>query len=478
MAASKNISEMRDEDWVSPVNPATLVPLGRIAATTVGDVELAVAAAAAAFDSIWSTDTRLRARVLSAWAELLTVRSPELVTALIAETGKPVTEARCEIAGAIEALRYNAGMARHLGGHAGTLSDGTVAHLVREPVGVTVFIAPWNWPILLLLRDLAPALAAGVTAVVKPAPQTSLITRRVVALGYEAGLPERVVQVIVGGAAIGQVAIAQPAVRAVAFTGSTAVGADILSAAGNGMKRPLLELGGKCSVVVFADADLDVAVNAAADAVVVTAGQMCLACTRILADRRCYLEVLDRVIARLSGFVVGDPTSEHTKVGPVISPLAGERLTARLATAALESTLVIGGERIRPEGLDGYFLSPAVITDVNVTSPIVQEELFGPVVTVEPFDSTDAAVDLANATPFGLASAVWTASLDRAWYVARSIRAGTVWVNGYQHSYPEVPSGGYKSSGLGRTRGVAGIEQFTELKHIHFSVAAPAEEGD
>jgi betaine-aldehyde dehydrogenase len=465
-----------DED-ARPVNPATLEPLGHVPATSDAELDELARRAQAALKGGWSTDSRLRAEVLHAWAQSLTAHSGELVAALVAETGKPVTEARIEVRGSVDALLYNSGLARYLGGRAGTLPDGNVAHLVREPVGVTTFIVPWNWPALLLLRDLAPALAAGVTALVKPAPQTTLVTERVLALGREAGVPADVLHLVVGGARTGHAAISHPAVRAVAFTGSTHVGTQIMRSAAEGMKRPLLELGGKGASVVFADADLDAAVAAAVAAAVITAGQMCMACTRVLVDRRVYAEVLERMAAGVRALRVGDPVDDATQVGPLISPAAGERVAAQLAAAASHVRIVAGGQRMQVDGLAGYFLSPTVVTDLAPDSPLVQEDLFAPVVTVEAFDDEAQAVRLANATPYGLAAGVWTSDVGRAWRVARAIEAGTVWVNGWNKSYPEMPSGGYKSSGMGRTRGVEGIEQFTDLKHIHFSVPPVAEEG-
>jgi acyl-CoA reductase-like NAD-dependent aldehyde dehydrogenase len=464
-----------DGAYVRPINPSTLAPLDRVRTTSPAQLDAAAGRAAAALAGSWPVDSRWRAGVLADWGAALAIHAAELADALVAETGKPIVEARQEVRAAVDSLAYNSGLARNLAGSAGTLPDGTVAHLVREPVGVTTFITPWNWPVLLLLRDLAPALAAGVTALVKPAPQTTLVTDRVLSVGRAAGLPADVVQLLVGTAEVGRAAVTHPAVRAVAFTGSSTVGTEVLRMASSGMKRCLLELGGKGAMVICADADVPGAVSAAADAAVITAGQMCLACTRVIVDRLRYAEVVERLVERLRTFHVGDPVEERTKIGPLVSPAAGERLAARLAAAG-DAAAVLGGERVHPDGLPGAFIRPAVVTGVAADSPIVQTELFGPVVTVEPFRDDAEAVRLANATRFGLAIGVWTRDLDRAWRLARSVQAGTVWVNGYYHSYPDVPSGGVKSSGLGRSRGVPGIEQFTELKHIHFRVPAPVTE--
>lgn len=221
-------------------------------------------------------------------------------------------------------------------------------------------------------------------------------------------------------------------------------------------------------MTVFADADLDTAAETAARASVITTGQMCMACTRVLVQRSAFDRVRDRVVDVLRSLRAGDPRDERTDLGPLISAPALERFTGYADLARSQATLLTGGERIDADGLPGHFVTPAAVTGAAVDSPLVQHDLFGPLLGIEPFDDEDDAVRLANATPYGLAAALWTSDTDRAWRVSRRLRAGTVWVNGYNRSYAEMPSGGHGSSGLGRTRGVEGIEQFTELKHVHF----------
>lgn len=454
-----------------PVDPTGLRPLGEIPATTPAELDEDVAVVSAAQRGSWPVDARRRQALLWRWADILAEHSEELVRALVLERGKPVREARVEVAGAVESLRYNSGLARSIGGRAGTLPDGSEAHLVREPVGVTAFIVPWNWPLLLLFRDLAPALAAGVTALVKPAPQTTLVTRRALELGHAAGIGEDVVRLVVGDALVGDALVTHPLVRAVAFTGSTPVGAAIRSAAAPDMTRTLLELGGKASMVVFADADVERAAETAARASMITSGQMCMACTRLLVQRPVFQRARDRVVEVLRSVRVGDPAAEDTDLGPLISASALDRFTGYVELGRASATLLTGGDRVRPDGLPGHFVTPAAVTGLEVGSPLVQEDLFGPLLSVEEFDDEAGAVAAANATSYGLAASVWTAEVSRGWRVARSLRAGTVWVNGYNRSYPEMPSGGYGSSGLGRTRGVEGLEQFTELKHVHFGLS-------
>ncbi|SFO28352.1 succinylglutamic semialdehyde dehydrogenase [Pseudonocardia ammonioxydans] len=456
-------------DLITVTDPSTLETIGEVQVSITAEVESAVAAADAALPG-WAADRLTRLALLRVWAEEVRRDHDALVAALVAQTGKPVVEARREAASCAATLDFYAGLGRYLGGRAGTLTDGGEAHLVREPIGVTAFVTPYNYPATLLIRDLAPALAAGVTAVVKPAPQTTLVTRQLVELGYRAGIPREAVSVVVGGSEVGEALVGHDTVRAVAFTGSTAVGRAIGRLAADGVKQTLLELGGKSPSVVFADADVDKALSTSLKAGVVNAGQMCMACTRILVQAPRYEEALARLTELAGGLVVGDPRKETTDLGPLVSRAQLDKVRRYLDIAATDGTIVTGGEPVAPDGLPGHFLTPALVTGLPVSSPVVQDDIFGPVISVEPFDSEEEGIALANATPFGLAASVWTSNVDTAWRAGRGIRAGAVWVNGYNRNALEIPSGGAKLSGLGRTRGVEGIEQFTELKNIHFSV--------
>ncbi|GAA1162946.1 aldehyde dehydrogenase family protein [Nocardioides aquiterrae] len=453
-----------------PVDPTTLEPLPPVPAATPEEVDGAARAAEAAMAGPWPRDHRRRAEVLHAWADLIAAEAAELADDLVRETGKARTEAFAEVAGSVDALRLNSGLARLPLGRAGSLHDGTEAHLVREPVGPTVFITPWNWPVLLLLRDLAPAFAVGVTALVKPAPQTVHVTRRVIALGHRAGVPTDVLHCLPGGVEVGAALVRHPATAAVAITGSTQAGQAVMRDAAETMTRPLLELGGKASMLVLPDGDLETALAAAARAAVVTSGQMCMACTRVLVhqDRLADAERLLR--EAFSSMAPGDPREPDTLFGPLISEQAMAKVSGFVDLARSSARLVVGGEQVRPGGLPGHFLSPALVADVDTSSPLVQEDIFGPLLTLESYADEADAVRLANATPFGLAASVWSRDVSRAMSVARAVQAGTVWVNGYNRSYGEMPSGGMRMSGLGRTRGIEGLEQFTELKHIHLSL--------
>ena len=452
------------------INPATLELVDEVRFSAQTEVDAAVQRAADFFETSWSSNAIARSIALRSWSAKVTDHEDVLAEALVAQTGKTAKEARREVASCAAALEYYAGMTRYVGGRAGTLSDGSEAHLVREPAGVAALIVPYNWPAALLIRDLAPALAAGTTAVVKPAPQTSPVTMRLVELGYASGLPKDAVTVVVGDHVVGEALVSHPLVRVVAFTGSTEVGRKIGRLAADGLKRTLLELGGKGTSIVFPDADLDTALSTSLAASVITAGQMCMACTRVLVHSSCFDRAVKYLEDEASRLVVGDPREDGTQVGPLISEAQLAKVAHYLEIASAEGEIVYGGEQIHPAGLPGHFVTPAIVTGLAPTSAVVQDDIFGPVLTVEAYHDETEAIALANATPYGLATAVWTTSLDTALRVSRKVQAGTVWINGYNMKTAEIPSGGVKSSGLGRARGIEGMEEFTVLKNIHFSL--------
>jgi betaine-aldehyde dehydrogenase len=455
------------------VSPISGEELGAVEESSPGDIDAAVARASETLRATaWARDHRARQNALWAWGDALESHADALIPLLVRETGKVVAEATAEVAGSVDALRYNAGLARQLDGHAGTLHDGSVAHVVREPVGPTAFIVPWNWPALLLMRDLAPALAAGVTAIVKPSPDTPLVTERLLEIGAQAGVPEGVVAIVHGGADAGRGLVEHPDVRAVAFTGSTETGRAIVRTAAADFTRVLLELGGKGAAVVFADADLDAAVETLVPAAYVTSGQMCMACTRILVQDEVHDAIRDRVLERVRSLRVGDPFDAAIDLGPLISGVHRDRVLGYVDAARRDGVVELGGDPVEVGG-GGAYVTPAVVCDIDPASAVVREEVFGPLVTIERFAGEEAAVELANASPYGLVASVWTRDGGRAWRVARALEAGTVWVNRYNRSFAEAPSGGMRQSGIGRTRGIEGVRQFTEVKHVNWEVPAP-----
>lgn len=456
-------------DWdvpTTPIDPTTLHELEPVAVTGPEDLDEHIARAGSAVRG-WAADGRRRSSLMLAWAEALRAEAGLIAVDVVRETGKPIGEAHREVAGAIDALEYNAGMCRLSDGASTTLPDETISRLVREPLGVTTLLVPWNWPVMLLFRDLAPALAAGVTVVVKPSPQTTHITARVIQIGRRVGITDNIVALAQGDIAVAQHLIRHPDVRGVAFTGSTRVGGAVLTAAAKNMTRPLLELGGKNPAVILPDADLDVVLPLLARSVTITAGQMCMACSRILVHRSLHKQVRDAITSTLASLRTGDPTDPTTELGPLISPAHAASVLEHVDQARTHAD-VTGGALAHP-GIAGHVVTPAVVETPAADSAIVTTDVFGPVVTIELYDDTDEVVRLANATSYGLVAGVFGRDSAAAQRLAVGIQAGTVWVNGWGGTYPEVPAGGYKCSGLGRTRGLAGIWQFTELKHIHIS---------
>jgi betaine-aldehyde dehydrogenase len=454
------------------LDPATGAVVAGVRQATAADTSAAVRRARVAFARTgWRNDGALRARVLTRYAERLRQHSGELAELLTREQGKTLGEARSEIAGSADMVDYYAGLARAVYGRAIALGDSAHGVIMREPAGVVAVITPWNWPLTLLQRSLAPALAAGNACVVKPASLTPAITITGLALlADDPELPEGILTCVTGpGREIGDVLVGHPDVDMVAFTGESKTGSQVMRTAAAQAKKVALELGGKSPNIVFADANLDKALDGALNAIFTTSGQICTAGSRLLVDAAIYDEFTAGLLERVGELRLGDPLDPATTLGPLVSADQARTVTEYVDIGRADGTLLAGGGEAPGGALAaGHFVAPAVIADLPPDSRVVREEVFGPVLTVHRFADEAEAVRLAEDTEFGLAAGIWTRDLDRAWRVGRAVRAGTVWINTYHHFYPEAEVGGFRGSGLGRQQGVDGLLEFTETKHLNF----------
>jgi betaine-aldehyde dehydrogenase len=458
------------------LDPTTGEVVAQVRQASAADVDAAVRRAKTAFtQTSWRNNGALRARVLTRYAERLREQADELAELLTREQGKTLGEARSEIYGSADMVSYYAGLARAVYGRAIALGDTAHGVIMREPAGVVAVITPWNWPLTLLERSLAPALAAGNACVVKPASLTPAITVMGLALlAEDPELPDGILTCVTGpGRDIGNALVGHPDVDMVAFTGELGTGTQVMRTAAAQVKKVALELGGKSPNIIFADANLDKALDGALNAIFTTSGQICTAGSRLLIDAAIYDEFIEGLLKRVGQLRLGDPLDPATTLGPLVSAGQVGTVTEYVNIGRAEGTLLAGGDE--PHGgvlSTGHFVSPAVIADLPADSRVVREEVFGPVLTVHRFESEAEAVRLAEDTEFGLAAGIWTRDLDRAWRVGRAVRAGTVWINTYHHFYPEAEVGGFRSSGLGRQQGVDGLLEFTETKHLNFDSSA------
>jgi betaine-aldehyde dehydrogenase len=457
------------------LDPTTGEVVARVRQATAADADAAIRRARSAFSTTrWRNDGARRGRVLGRYAERLRERSEELAELLTREQGKTIGEARSEIAGSADMVDYYAGLARAVYGRAIALSDTAHGVILREPTGVVAVITPWNWPLTLLERSLAPALAAGNACVVKPASLTPAITVAGLALlAADPELPDGILTCVTGpGREIGDALVAHPDVDMIAFTGESGTGAQVMRTAAGRAKKVALELGGKSPNIVFADANLDKALDGAINAIFTTSGQICTAGSRLLVEGSIYDEFLEGLLKRVGQLRLGDPLDPGTTLGPLVSAGQARTVTEYIELGRTEGTLLTGADKPQGGVFDtGCFVAPAVIADLPLDSRVVREEVFGPVLTVHPFPDEAEAIRLAEDTEFGLAAGIWTRDLDRAWRVGRAVRSGTVWINTYHHFYPEAEVGGFRGSGLGRQQGVDGLLEFTETKHLNFDSA-------
>jgi acyl-CoA reductase-like NAD-dependent aldehyde dehydrogenase len=453
-------------------DPATGELVAELGSSSPADVDAAVSAAARAFQaSTWASSGELRAHVLYGFAQALRANEDRLAELLTREQGKTLHEALIEVRGSAKMTEYYAGLARVVYGRSALLGPEVTGVVLREPVGVVAVITPWNWPLVLLVRSLAPALAAGNATVVKPASITPAITVEALALlAAQPGLPDGVLTCVLGsGSVVGEALVGHDGVDMIAFTGETETGIRVMKRAAEGLRKVALELGGKAPNVVFADANLDKALAGAENAIFTTCGQICTAGSRLLVEEPLYDEFVTRLAANTNALRLGDGLDPSSQLGPLASAAQREKVLAYVERGKNEGTLVAGGAALEGDPYDaGHFVSPAIFADLPPDSSLIHDEIFGPVLTVQRFGDEAEAVALANDSEYGLAAGLWTQNLDRAWRVGRALRAGTIWINTYHHFYDEAEVGGFKRSGIGRQQGIEGLHEFTETKHLNF----------
>jgi len=448
-------------------NPATEEEITTIARAGKADVEAAVSAARAAFETpSWNRmNPHDRTRLLNRIAATIEANADEIARLETLDNGMPLTVARHMVNAAVRQFEYFAGWPSKITGAVQPTDASFFNYTLREPLGVCGQIIPWNAPLLMAAWKLAPALACGNTVVMKPAEQTSLSVLRIAGLMLEAGLPDGVVNILTGlGPEVGEAIVTNPGIDKIAFTGSTRVGKEILRKSVDSLKKVTLELGGKSPNVLFEDGDLDSALFFSTMGYCSLSGQVCVAGSRIFVQESIYDQVAERLVAMAQGQKLGDPTAATTTMGPLISRQQFSRVNDYVSIGLSEgATLLTGGQR---SGERGYFHQPTIFTNTNPEMRIVREEIFGPVAVLIPFKDENDAVFNGNATDYGLGAAVWTRDVSRAHRVARSLQAGTVWVNTYGDGDPTMPFGGYKQSGHGRENGSEVIDAYTQTKAV------------
>lgn len=453
--------------YFNTVNPATEQVIAQVAEAGVEDVDVAVRSARKALDGEWGhMKASDRGRLLLKLADLIKRDEEELVMLESLDSGKPVSAIRRQdLPAVIDTLVYYAGMADKINGQVIPARPDALTYTVREPVGVVGVIIPWNFPLMIGMWKMAPALACGCTLVVKPAEITPLTALKIGELALEAGFPAGVVNVVPGfGKVAGQALVDHPDVDKVTFTGSPTVGRQILQGAAGNLKRVTLELGGKSANIIFPDADIDAAVKAAGSGIFFNTGQVCSAGSRILAHADIYDEVVERLAARAKSMRIGDPLETSTSMGPLVSEVQMNRVLSYIDIGRGEGARVVtGGARATDKG---YYVQPTVFAGVEHEMRVSQEEIFGPVATVIKFKDDDDALRIANGTVYSLAAGVWSADIARVHRFARQLKAGTVWINTYGPTDIRLPWGGARDSGFGREHGDMAIENFTEPKVV------------
>jgi acyl-CoA reductase-like NAD-dependent aldehyde dehydrogenase len=464
--------DAKSGETFATINPATEEKLADVASAGAEDVDAAVRAARAQLEpgSEWQKmKPRDRAKVMWRIADMLTARAEEIGKIETLDNGKPIFESQfVDTPAAAECLYYFAGWSGKVTGDTIPVQENAFTYTLREPIGVVGAITPWNFPLMLAVWKIAPALACGNTVVIKPASNTALSLLKFAEYAKECGLPPGVLNVVPGrGSVVGNALVDHPGVDAIAFTGSTEVGKQLMARAAKTLKKVSLELGGKSPNIVFADADLEAAARGTINAIFYGKGEVCAAGSRLLVEEAAHDELMAKVCERASKMAAGDPLHPKTRLGAIVSKEQMETVLSYVDAGKSEGAkLVCGGERADIGTGKGYFVKATIFDDVDANMRIAREEIFGPVLATIRFKDADDAVAKGNATVYGLAAAVWTRDISKAHRVARAVKAGTVWVNTYNLYDPALPFGGFKESGFGRDQGKDALEKYTQTKSV------------